>query len=530
MSGAFTGLLSWAPTSNRSITLPDDSVTLLGDDRPIGSQNYGVALRGYEPIVTVTATKTLAMSDCGTVQNCTNTAAATVTIPLNSTEPFPIGARMIIRRTTAQTVTVAWASGVTVLNALGATLTVTSVTSSTVIRKTDTDTWIAFPDLPESTIGGALRTAVDAPTAKATIGLANVTNVPLAEPRVSLQLGTNAGLSNTTGINWVAIGASAGRNATNSSWVAIGSNAALNNTSGNNWLAIGAGAAYSTTTASTFIAIGVNAGTINSSGVNWTAIGSSAGSNAIGSYWTAIGAQAGMDVTTGTGNTMIGYNTGRGITTGGGNTVIGTGVTGLAAALNNNVILASGDGAIKLQVDSTGLTSIASVIATSTTVSTSTTTGTIQTSGVGIGGGRGVFSVGTAYVDSTSASQINRSLYFNSGNIWTQRGDGSNVALTPLSLAAPVAVANVVTIPFDGITTVLNQYNVASPVTLTPASTRIQGVITMIVISADGTNIPALASGVRLFSDSATYNNVAGTLHVYTFYELSGTVWVRLSR
>ena len=227
---------------------------------------------------------------------------------------------------------------------------------------------------------------------------------------------------------------------------------------------------------------------------------------------------------------MIGYNTGRGITTGSGNTIIGASVAGLAAALTNNVILASGDGAIKLQVDSNGLTTLASLITTSAVSATSTTTGAIQASGIGLGSGRGVFSVATAYTDSTSAAQINRSLYFNSGNAWTQRGDGSNVALSPLSLSAPVAVANVVTIPFDGVRTVLAQYTVTAPVTLTPASTRIQGAETIIVVSADGTNIPALGAGVRLFSDSATYSNVAGTPHVYTFYELGGTVWVRLSR
>ena len=298
----------------------------LSDDRPIGTLNAGVSIRGYEPIVTVTATKTLSLADSGTVQNCTNAAAAIITIPLNTNVAYPIGARIIIRKTTAQTVTVAWATGVTVLNSLGTTLTITGVTSSTVLRKTDADGWIAFPDLPESAIGGALRVAVDAPTAKSTIGLSAVTNVTFAEPRATAtQIGTSAGISNTAGTNWLAIGINAGTSSTGSNWLAIGPNAGRSATTSGFWTAIGAGAGYNCTT---------------------------------GTQWVALGINSGFDVTTGNGNITIGYNTARGITTGSGNTVIGTGVVGLAATLTNNVILASGDGVIKLQIDSTGLTTL----------------------------------------------------------------------------------------------------------------------------------------------------------------------------
>jgi hypothetical protein len=57
--------------------------------------------------------------------------------------------------------------------------------------------------------------------------------------------------------------------------------------------------------------------------------------------------------TTGSNNTALGYNTGQGITTGSGNTVLGANVTGLAAGLTNNIILANGTGAIKAQHDGT---------------------------------------------------------------------------------------------------------------------------------------------------------------------------------
>lgn len=142
-SGSFLGAIDWTITANRTITIPNDTVTLLGDDRPIGTLNSGVSLRGYEPIVTVTATKTLEMTDAGTVQNCINAAAAIVTIPLNSAVAFPIGTRIIVRKTTAQTVTIAFSAGVTVLNPLGTTLTATNLTTAAILRKTGTDSWIA---------------------------------------------------------------------------------------------------------------------------------------------------------------------------------------------------------------------------------------------------------------------------------------------------------------------------------------------------------------------------------------------------
>ena len=58
----------------------------------------------------------------------------------------------------------------------------------------------------------------------------------------------------------------------------------------------------------------------------------------------AQGYAAGFDATTASNFTMIGYNTGRGVTTGDGNTIIGANVTGLPAALTNNIILSAGDG------------------------------------------------------------------------------------------------------------------------------------------------------------------------------------------
>jgi hypothetical protein len=64
-------------------------------------------------------------------------------------------------------------------------------------------------------------------------------------------------------------------------------------------------------------------------------------------------------------NTAVGANTGRGIVTGTNNTILGANVTGLAAALSSNIILANGAGTIKAQHDGTNWT-LSGAVTTST--------------------------------------------------------------------------------------------------------------------------------------------------------------------
>jgi hypothetical protein len=91
--------------------------------------------------------------------------------------------------------------------------------------------------------------------------------------------------------------------------------------------------------------------------------------------------------TEGNNNTAEGYNTGRGIITGSGNTVLGANVTGLAAALTNNIILANGTGAIKARHDGTSwaitdAVAVTGILSTSsTTEATTTTDGSLRTAG-----------------------------------------------------------------------------------------------------------------------------------------------------
>lgn len=68
-------------------------------------------------IVSVTANKTLALSDNGTLQQVNSTSARTVTVPTNASVAFPVGAEIEILRYNTGTVTISAASGVTIRSA-----------------------------------------------------------------------------------------------------------------------------------------------------------------------------------------------------------------------------------------------------------------------------------------------------------------------------------------------------------------------------------------------------------------------------
>jgi len=153
---------------------------------------------------------------------------------------------------------------------------------------------------------------------------------------------------------------------------AIGIDALTNNTTGNNNAAIAAGALFANTTGDSNTASGVNALRNNTTGISNTASGRNAlfsnttgssntanGRSALfnsttGNNNTALGSSAGTDLTTGASNTFLGRDTGRGITTGSNNTILGANVTGLAAGLANNIIIADGQGNQRINVDANG--------------------------------------------------------------------------------------------------------------------------------------------------------------------------------
>lgn len=188
-------------------------------------------------------------------------------------------------------------------------------------------------------------------------------------------IGNYAMLTNTTGYQNTATGYQAayanttGRdnavngyralylNTTGFSNTATGSEALRNSTIGNENTATGIQAMYANTAGTLNTATGGYSLDDNTTGNNNTATGCFAlDSNTTGNNNTASGLLCLLSNTTGSLNVAMGYNTGDGITTGSGNTILGAQVSGLAANLTNNIILANGTGAIKGQHDGTSWT------------------------------------------------------------------------------------------------------------------------------------------------------------------------------
>lgn len=134
LSGLVIGVLNWTPTASRTITLPDDSGILQLDGKPTTV---------YRSIVAIGGTKTLVLADLGTYQYCTNTAAITMSIPLNSVTSFPVGTEIEIKKGGAGTLAIAVISGVALLGDGGATVTTPfSLNKGATIKKVGVDSWV----------------------------------------------------------------------------------------------------------------------------------------------------------------------------------------------------------------------------------------------------------------------------------------------------------------------------------------------------------------------------------------------------
>lgn len=94
-------------------------------------------------------TYTLALSDDAALVTLSNAASIAVTVPLNSSVAFPIGACVDLAQEGAGQVTITGASGVTILsNAATAATPKTRVQySAATLRKVGTDSWRAYGDI-----------------------------------------------------------------------------------------------------------------------------------------------------------------------------------------------------------------------------------------------------------------------------------------------------------------------------------------------------------------------------------------------
>lgn len=145
---------------------------------------------------------------------------------------------------------------------------------------------------------------------------------------------------------------------------AFGYRVLRSNLTGIDNVGIGNNSLHSNTTGSNNVGVGYSALDLNSTGSKNVALGLDAlGAQTTGDSSIAIGFESGFSVTTGRVNLFIGTGTGQGITTGSYNTIVGHNITGLAAGLNNNIILADGKGNKRFQVDSFGTSNLISTTA-----------------------------------------------------------------------------------------------------------------------------------------------------------------------
>jgi hypothetical protein len=138
--------------------------------------------------------------------------------------------------------------------------------------------------------------------------------------------------------------------------IGLGAASLGNSVSGSNNIGIGQIALSLLTSGSDNIGIGTQSLNSITTTTNSIGIGYQSLFNSSASYGIGIGSRAGFGNTTGTYNIYLGHyvNTGTGLTTGSYNTIIGSAISGLAAGLSNNIILADGQGNMRLVFDNSG--------------------------------------------------------------------------------------------------------------------------------------------------------------------------------
>ena len=98
-------------------------------------------------VTEATTARTLGLTDAGKYIRFTNGAATTLTIPLNATVAFAVGAQIELFQAGAGQVTIAKADGAITVNSKGGNLKLTGQFSGAHLRKVDTNTWDLVGDL-----------------------------------------------------------------------------------------------------------------------------------------------------------------------------------------------------------------------------------------------------------------------------------------------------------------------------------------------------------------------------------------------
>ena len=138
-----TGLLKGNGSTVSTATAGTDYVVpaTLDDYATLDSNSKVTAEQASARIVSVAVSKTLSLSDAGTLQQVNSTSARTVTIPTNTSVAFPTGTEIEILRYGSGAVTLAAASGVTITCSETA-RTIADRYTSVVLKKVGTNAWV----------------------------------------------------------------------------------------------------------------------------------------------------------------------------------------------------------------------------------------------------------------------------------------------------------------------------------------------------------------------------------------------------
>jgi hypothetical protein len=105
------------------------------------------SVTAFRPIVSVTGTsRTFALSDANTFQNCNNASSQTLTVPPNSSVAFTIGTEIEVWQQGVGQVSIAAGVGVTLLSKLSH-LNLSAQYVGATLKKIATDTWLVVGDL-----------------------------------------------------------------------------------------------------------------------------------------------------------------------------------------------------------------------------------------------------------------------------------------------------------------------------------------------------------------------------------------------
>ncbi len=230
-------------------------------------------------------------------------------------------------------------------------------TLSSVTTGTDNDAF-GFNALKDNTIG-SFNVAIGVNSLSSNIS--GGSNVAIGGS--SLRANTLSGFNVAVGTNAMNVFVATG---TSGACVAVGADSMSNNATGTGNTAVGAGSARyivgsNNTSIGRFAGSGPSGSIASNTGVHNITLGYLAGSNISSGNNNVIIATATPvgGLTTGSNNLIIAQNIGNttGITTGSGNTIIGK-VAGLAAGLNNTVIVSDGVGTQRFISDSTNLSTL----------------------------------------------------------------------------------------------------------------------------------------------------------------------------